>query len=94
MIDVVTFRLIDGADPEAFRKLDDRLQTEFFYHQPGLIRRTTAVAADGTWISISHWNSAADIEAADAKTTERNEFTPLLAIIDASTIRGKRYDTL
>jgi hypothetical protein len=94
VIDVVTFRLVDGANPETFRALDERLQTEFFYHQPGLIRRTTALSEDGTWISISHWESVADVEAADAKTVDRNEFTPLLAIIDPSTIHGKRYDTV
>jgi heme-degrading monooxygenase HmoA len=95
MIEIVTFRLREGVDPDAFRTFDERLQTEFFYQQPGLERRTTARSADGTYACITHWGSEADAEAAAAKSTARNAFTgPLSALIDPSMLQLRRYDTL
>jgi hypothetical protein len=43
------------------------VQTEFAYQQPGLVRRTTAKAADGEWVVITVWSSGAHADmAADA----------------------------
>ena len=94
MIDVVTFRLRDGADPDAFRRVDEQLQQEFFYQQPGLIRRTTARSEKGEWISISHWDSPADADAAQAKTHTLNDVAQALGAIDPLSIVARRYDEL
>ncbi len=42
VIETMMFRLVDGADEGAFLAVDKRLQTEFAYQQPGLLRRTTS----------------------------------------------------
>ena len=95
MIEILTFRLREGADPEAYKALDERLQTEFFYQQPGLERRTTARSPDGTYVSITHWDSVDAADTAVAKTFDANEFTePLTALILPSTMESRRYDTL
>ncbi|HZU80922.1 MAG TPA: hypothetical protein VE991_13470, partial [Acidimicrobiales bacterium] len=57
-VEVTTFRLAAGVEPETFLSADARAQTEFFYARAGLLRRTTAVADDGDWVAVALWRSA------------------------------------
>jgi hypothetical protein len=93
MIEITTFRLHEGADGEVFAKLDERLQTEFFYFQPGLQRRTTARSTDGEWASIIVWDSENCADAAVEKTEEFALFEDVLAMMDLMTIESCRYNT-
>jgi hypothetical protein len=83
-----TFRLAAGVDASTFVAEDARVQQEIAYRQPGILRRTTAVAADGEWLVTTLWASAAD---ADAATSI---IDALAAHIDASTLKTSRYDEL
>lgn len=95
MIEIVTFRLRTGADGERFAALDARLQTDFFYHQPGLERRTTARSADGSYVCTLHWDGIAAADTAAAMTTTVNEYTTeLTALIEPASISARRYDSL
>jgi hypothetical protein len=94
MIEITTFRLQDDADTGLFVKLDERLQTEFFYFQPGLQRRTTARSEDGEWVSIIVWDSESCADAAIEKTEEFALFEDVLAMMDLMTIESCRYNTL
>ena len=94
MIEITTFRLHEGADAKLFAKLDEQLQTEFFYFQPGLRRRTTALSEDGEWASIIVWDCEASAEAAVDKTEEFALFEGVLAMMDLMTIESCRYNTL
>ena len=85
LIEHRTFRLVDGADSAAFVAADARFQTEVAYLQPGIIRRTTARAADGEWLVETIWYSA---EHADACPPPPDE------LVDAATVRVRRYETL
>lgn len=91
MIEILTFRLGAGADEDAFKRSDRRVQVEFAYQQPGLMRRTTARAEDGEWVVVDLWQSA---EAADAcgelwgKDSVAQEF---MSFVDAATVRTTRY---
>ena len=49
VIETMTFRLRLGVDEAEFLGVDKRLQSEFAYQQPGLVRRTTARSDDGAW---------------------------------------------
>jgi hypothetical protein len=69
VIEIMRFRLPPGADEAAFLAADRRVQEEFAYHQPGLLRRTTARGQDGGWIVIDLWRSAADADACDVPGT-------------------------
>ena len=62
MIEIFSFKLLPGADEAAFLAADKRLQAEFAYQQPGLMRRTTARATDGEWVVIDPWRSEADAD--------------------------------
>jgi hypothetical protein len=94
MIEVTTFRLIDDANADAYKDIDARLQTEFFYQQPGLVRRTTARSDDGTWVTIVVWSDLAAAQLAVTKSFGRKEFSEALALIDSQSIEMRRYDTL
>jgi hypothetical protein len=66
VIEIMRFRLAPGRDEAEFIAADRRLQQEFAYQQPGLVRRTTARGADGDWVVIDLWRSAADADACAA----------------------------
>jgi hypothetical protein len=94
MIEITTFRLHAGVEAQAFALLDERLQTEFFYGQPGLRRRTTVRSEDGTWASIIVWDSVEHADAAIEKTEDFALFGDVLSTMDLMTIESRRYDTL
>ena len=65
MFEILTFRLAPGVDEASFRSLDERIQVEFAYHQPGFVRRTLGHHDDGRWLALTIW--ADDTAAADAQ---------------------------
>lgn len=91
MIEILAFNLVDGTDEEQFVLADKRVQSEFAYQQPGLMRRTTARSEDGGWMVIDLWRSAADADAADAKWGEDEAAAEFMSFVDRTTMRSKRY---
>jgi heme-degrading monooxygenase HmoA len=94
MILVVTYRLRTNADESAFIALDAQLQTDFYYQQPGIERRTTARSTDGAWVTISHWDSTDAIAAARSAAVAEGVMAKLGEYIDMSTITGTTYAPL
>ena len=43
MFEILTFRLAPGVDEAAFRAIDERVQTEFFYQHPEVQQRLAAI---------------------------------------------------
>jgi hypothetical protein len=91
MINVLTFRLLDGVDEAAFVAADARLQVEFANLQPGMLRRTTARGDDGEWAVFTIWASAAAAEAVAASSGENEVVAQFLALIDRSTLAVNQY---
>jgi len=88
------FRLPPGGDEAALLAADRRVQEEFSYQQPGLLRRTTARGEDGSWIVIVLWRSDADADAAEARA-ERDELAQAaLALLDCSSVSVHRFQEL
>lgn len=94
MIEIMCFRLGDGADVEAFLAADKRLQTEFAYRQPGLLRRTTARADDGTWAVIDLWRSAEDADRCARAWNGDPLADAFRSFVDRDTVSVARYETL
>jgi hypothetical protein len=88
VIENQTFRLASGVDAADFVADDARIQQEVAYRQPGILRRTTAVSADGEWLVSTLWASA---DHADGAAPILDS---LAGHIDASTLRTTRYDEL
>ena len=94
MIEIMTFRLAPGSDETGFEAADRKVQTQFAYQQPGLVRRTAARNADGGWVVITLWQSEEDADAADAGWAHDPLAAEFMGFVDGSTVRRDRYATL
>jgi hypothetical protein len=94
MIEIMTFRLVPGGDEAGFEAADRKVQTQFAYQQPGLVRRTAARGADGGWVVITLWQSEEDADAAGAGWAHDPLAAEFMAFVDGSSVRSDRYATL
>jgi hypothetical protein len=94
VIEIMRFRLPPGAAEEDFLAADRRVQEEFAYQQPGLLRRTTARGDDGGWIVIDLWRSAADADACDARWEDDPVTQAFMALLERSSVSTERYHEL
>ena len=94
VIEIVTFRLLDGAAEAEFLDADAAFQTGFVYRQPGLLRRTVARGDAGAWLAVGVWESQ---EAADAAWTAGQD-EPLVArlaeLVDMASGERRCFTTL
>jgi hypothetical protein len=65
VFEILTFRLAPGVDDATFRSIDERVQVEFAYHQPGFKRRTLGRHDDGRWLALTIWSDADAASAAE-----------------------------
>ncbi|HEX6394595.1 MAG TPA: antibiotic biosynthesis monooxygenase [Acidimicrobiales bacterium] len=94
IVEILRFKLAPGSDEAAFLEADKRLQTEFAYQQPGMIRRTTARGDDGAWTVIDFWNSRADAERCDELWSANPIAETFMKFVDQSSISTERFETL
>jgi hypothetical protein len=94
VIEITAFRLAPGTGEESFLAADRRMQTEFVYLQPGLVRRTTARSDDGDWAVVVMWRSKSDADAAARAAEGDDASAAFAACVDATTVRIKRFETL
>jgi hypothetical protein len=94
IIDTVSFRLAPGTEEAAFLAADRRVQTEFTYQQPGVVRRTTARGADGDWIVVVFWGTGDDADLAAARATDHPSVLEFVSLLDETSVERRRYGTL
>ena len=84
-VEVVTFRLLPGADEAAF--LVAARATEVpLRKQPGFLRRRLVQGADGQWTDWVEWRDAASAQAAAAAMMGAPAFGPFMAMIAMDTM--------
>lgn len=93
VIEIMRFRLAPDAATDAFEAADRRVQTEFAYRQPGLLRRTAARAADGEWIVIDLWRGADDAARASRAWDGDPVTTAFMSFVDRASLSVAHYDT-
>ncbi|HUF32410.1 MAG TPA: hypothetical protein VMN58_04280 [Acidimicrobiales bacterium] len=93
LIELTTFRLLDGVDDETFLEVDERARTAFLYHRHGLLRASTA-RGEGGWATLVLWYSEADADAAAAAAADHPAAAALAALVDDSSRRRQRFTTL
>ncbi len=93
-IEIMSFRLRPETSEADFLAADRRVQVEFAYHQPGMVRRTTGRNPDGTWVVIDLWASTAD--AANYVDGWNREPAPqaFMALVDEASVETRSYETL
>jgi hypothetical protein len=91
VIEILNFRLVPGADEGGFLAADKRVQSEFAYQQPGLMRRTTARGDDGEWVVIDLWQSLDQADACNAKWGLDEVTQEFMAFVDEASVRTSRF---
>jgi len=91
VIEIVRFRLKDGADEGEFRVLNERFQREVVPTLPGLERREATRAQDGEWILILRYR---DVETADrGPAADTSELSGrFIAMIDMASMSAGRAE--
>lgn len=70
VLEVETFTLAAGVDAATFRALDEQMQEWCYVHRPGLARRTTARAEDGTYAVITLFGEASQADSSYYMNTD------------------------
>ena len=70
VLEVEIFTLASGVDAVAFRALDEQMQEWCYVNRPGLARRTTARAEDGTYAVITLFGEASQSVSTYYKNTD------------------------
>ncbi len=92
LVEVTTFRLRADVDEADARAADHEVQVGFAHHQPGLLRRTTAVADDGEWLVVTLWHAEADALAAEAAGGDDPLVSALRALLDGPPVVRRYQD--
>lgn len=92
VIEVTAFTLV--GDEAEFLAADARMQSDFAYQQPGLLRRTTARGSDRQWLVLTMWRDDASAEAADGRAREDDVARAFAAFAEPGSVRTKRYTPL
>ncbi len=57
-IEIVNYRLVEGADRDRFLEINHAVGAEFTGAQPGFLSREIGRADDGTWLIAVYWESS------------------------------------
>jgi hypothetical protein len=93
VVEIFNFRLAPDASSEAFLAADARVQTEFYYVQPGIVRRTTARSGDD-WCVVVFWAKVDDALAASHAAADDAAAQAFGALLEHGSLRVERYETL
>jgi len=97
VIETMTFRLREDADEGAFLAVDKRLQSDFAYQQPGLVRRTTARGVGdhtGDWLVIDIWWNAEAADACAQRWDTDAVAQEFMSFVDRTSVDVRRYADL
>jgi hypothetical protein len=94
IVEILRFRLSAEADEAAFLEADKRLQTQFAYQQPGMVRRTTARNGDGDWVVIDVWSSKADADRCDQVWEKEPISAEFMGFVDRASMSTERFESL
>ncbi|WP_424973982.1 hypothetical protein [Dinoroseobacter sp. S124A] len=85
-IETVLFKLVPGADPQAFRDASAGV-TRFVEQRPGFIARRLSHTEDGTWIEHIEWAGLAEARAAAAEIGKDPSLAEFMKAIDGPSVQ-------
>ena len=94
IVELLTFRPKPGVSEAELRAAEARVYEEFAAQQPGMMRRTTAVSADGEWLVVQLWGDLATCEAGEAAAAGHPATAALHALADPDSLTARRYEDL
>jgi type IV pilus biogenesis protein CpaD/CtpE len=92
VIEVTAFTVV--GDEAKFLAADSKMQTDFAYQQPGLLRRTTARGSEQQWLVLTMWRDDASADAAAQRAREDAVAQAFAACVEPGSVRSKRYTPL
>ena len=92
VLEICSFLATAGDD--VVLAADARMQTEFAYRQPGLMRRTTARGDGGRWCVVTLWASAEDAERAERAGADDEVASAFWSSVDRDSLCVERYTLL
>jgi hypothetical protein len=93
IVEIITFRLAAGASSDEFLAADSKVQSDFYYRQPGIVRRTTARSGDD-WCVVLFWQRMDDAQSAAQASASDPAAARFGALMDHGTVKVERYETL
>ena len=90
VVEVVRFRLAQGADESAFLA-ENRKAQAFVAEQPGFVSRELARGDDGAWLVLVRWHDAAAADASFARFVAAAAMQPFMALLDGPSMEAGRY---
>ncbi|HVF31962.1 MAG TPA: hypothetical protein VM933_02895 [Acidimicrobiales bacterium] len=94
IVEVLTFRPREGVTEAELRAAERRVYEDFAMQQAGMVRRTTAVSADGEWLVVQLWGDAASADAGERNAADHPATAELHALADPDTLTSRRYQDL
>jgi hypothetical protein len=91
IVELLTFRPRAGVCDEDLLAAESRACQEFTHLQPGIVRRMTAVSADGEWLVLQLWSDEASADAAAAAAGADPAVAALHALADPASFTTRRY---
>ncbi|MBM7070379.1 hypothetical protein [Actibacterium sp. 188UL27-1] len=86
VVEVVEFRLAEGADQDKFMDAVDTLEASFLCNAPGYVSRTLTQSENGLWLDMVYWTSLDEaLAAADAIILDESAI-PFMQAIDPASI--------
>jgi len=83
--EIVTFRLVDGADSAAFIQSAEGMKP-FLDSTGAVLSRTLSADEDGLWTDHIVWTSMAAAKTAAAQVMSRPEAAPFMALVDPDSV--------
>ena len=92
-IEIVSFRLIEGADLKEFMK-NANATVEFLAGCEGFVRRQLSRDQDGLWTDYVEWSSPEKAKQAAENLMKHESVGPFMSSIDSSTVMMRHCDLL
>jgi hypothetical protein len=93
-VEVIHFRMREGADEQEFIREDERVGREYTPYQPGFVSRESAKNDQGDWVVIVHWDNAENAEASMEKFPDDPTAQRFIALMDSDTFSMTRYEVV
>ena len=93
-VEVITFKLKEGADEDVFMRENKVVATDYTPKQPGFIDRELGKGADGEYVVVVHWTDTPSAEASMQKFLDDPTAQEFISLMDMDTFRMVRYEVV
>jgi heme-degrading monooxygenase HmoA len=93
-VEVIHFRMAEGADEQEFIREDERVGREYTPNQPGFVGRESAKNDQGDWAVIVHWEDAQSAEASMQKFPNDPTAQRFIELMDSDSFSMIRYEVV